>query len=750
MGEIIARIAIAAANVEFDRPYDYLMEKDPSGPSPVGCRVYVPFGNGNRCVEGIVLGTSEKTERNREKLKTVIKLLDREPVLTPEQIGLALFMRERYFCTVYDAVKSILPVGMWLNENGRTRVSDKKMEMARLRISAEEATAEAAALPRAKARAALLRELAPYGEMPVRELLLFAGTTVTPLKKLAEDGLIELFSRELLPAPLYERENTLPLPLLNEDQSAVFRGLEELRTSGMYGTALLQGITGSGKTSVYIRLIDSALKEGKTAILLVPEIALTPQMLQTFSSYFGKNIAVLHSGLTIRERYEEWKRLKNGNAKVAVGTRSAIFAPVKEPGIIIIDEEQEDTYRSENNPRYDARDIARYIAFKSNCLLLLGSATPDVCTRYSAENGKTTLFRLDRRYNERKLPAVHIVSMKEELKAGNDSCISSFLRRELQENIDRGEQSILFLNRRGARKLITCPECGFEYNCPNCSVPLTYHSVNNRLICHYCGHTETPALRCPDCGGILKYIGAGTQLVEEELRQLFPGREILRMDADILSASQTHRQIFDRFQRENIPIMIGTQMVTKGLNFENVTLVGVILADQSLNVCSIRAPERTFSLITQVIGRSGRGSKPGRAVIQTYSPRNEVILQAARQDYDAFYNGEIKVRAVQDAPPYSDLIALRVFGKDETRVVEECGFIRARLVQYLGGTRTFTVMGPTPLPVVKVSNSFRYRVILKCRADSLIRGTVLQILKDCSGERRFKDNNVFAEPDPEL
>lgn len=734
----------------FDRPYEYLVENCPQELQLTGRRVYVPFGTGNRQTEGIILGIAENSKFSRERLKSVTRILDNEPVLTQEQIRLALFMRDRYFCTVYEAVKAILPVGLWLNGTGRTRVTERSVEVARLTVSSEEALSEAEINRRSRARGAILRELAPYGEMQVQELLLFAGTTRNPLKKLAEEGLVELFRREVLPAPNGETEQTAPLPILNAEQKAVYGGLCRLQDSGKFQTALLQGVTGSGKTSVYIHLIAHALEQGKTAVLLVPEIALTPQMLATFSSYFGKNIAVLHSSLSVRERYEEWKRLKNGTARVAIGTRSAVFAPVKDLGIIIIDEEQEDTYRSENNARYDAREVAKYIAFKENGLLLFGSATPDVCTRYDAENGKVPLFRLDRRYNEMHLPTVKIVSMKDELQAGNDGCISRYLREELRANTERGEQSILFLNRRGARKLITCVECGFEYKCPNCSVPLTYHSVNNRVICHYCGHTEQPAVRCPNCGGFLKYVGAGTQLVEEELKQLFPEREILRMDADVLSASVTHEQIFERFRRENIPIMIGTQMVTKGLNFENVTLVGVLLADQSLNMCSIRAPERTFSLITQVIGRSGRGSKPGRAIIQTYSPKNEVILQAAAQDYDSFYRSEIRMRAVQDAPPYSNLIAIRVFGAEESLVTEECFFIRAKLVSYLSGYRKMTVMGPTPLPVVKVNNSYRYRIILKCTADSTVRSAVAKVLTDCGSERRFKENHVFAENDPEI
>ena len=477
---------------------------------------------------------------------------------------------------------------------------------------------------------------------------------------------------------------------------------------------------------------------------------MTPQMLYTFSSYFGDDIAVLHSSLSPGERYDEWKRLKTGRAHVAIGTRSAVFAPVDNLGILIIDEEQEDTYRSENNPRYDARDVAKYRCFKNSCLLVLGSATPDLVTRYCAESGRYSRFVLRRRYNEMKLPEVKIIDLKNELRRGNEGSISVPLRTELLENLERGEQSILFLNRRGAHKLVTCGECGFVYKCPHCSVSLTYHSVNRRLICHYCGYTRRVDEACPDCGGILKYIGAGTQLVEEELHSLFPGTEILRMDADVLSGSMTHEQVFERFRAENIPIMIGTQMVTKGLNFENVTLVGVLSADQSLYSGDFRAAERTFSLITQVIGRSGRGQKAGRAVIQTFTPSSEVIRQAARQDYDAFYQSEIILRKLQDSPPFSDLLSVTASGAEERAVVDACRFVKNRLCFLLGQKEKTEFLGPTPLTVVRVNNRFRYRIIIKCRSDSAIRNAVSGVITECSTDKRFRGISFYADNDPEF
>ena len=749
MPDAVAKIAVSAAPYWIDKPYEYAVPDDLLGRVQPGIRVAVPFSAGNRRSEGIVLALSNKAEY--EKLKDISEVLDTEPVLTQQQIQLALFMRERFFCTVYDAVRAILPAGLWFDRDGRRRVSDKTVETIRLTVPAREALDTAEAMQKnAPAQARILRELAPYGEMPLRELLLFTGCARTTVKKLISTGLAESIKREVFRIPEFSAGDRLKMPVLNDEQQSAFEGLDMLASSGKAAVSLLEGVTGSGKTSVYIRLIDAVLKRGKSAILLVPEIALTPQMLYTFSSYFGDDIAVLHSSLSPGERYDEWKRLKTGRAHVAIGTRSAVFAPVDNLGILIIDEEQEDTYRSENNPRYDARDVAKYRCFKNSCLLVLGSATPDLVTRYCAESGRYSRFVLRRRYNEMKLPEVKIIDLKNELRRGNEGSISVPLRTELLENLERGEQSILFLNRRGAHKLVTCGECGFVYKCPHCSVSLTYHSVNRRLICHYCGYTRRVDEACPDCGGILKYIGAGTQLVEEELHSLFPGTEILRMDADVLSGSMTHEQVFERFRAENIPIMIGTQMVTKGLNFENVTLVGVLSADQSLYSGDFRAAERTFSLITQVIGRSGRGQKAGRAVIQTFTPSSEVIRQAARQDYDAFYQSEIILRKLQDSPPFSDLLSVTASGVEERAVVDACRFVKNRLCFLLGQKEKTEFLGPTPLTVVRVNNRFRYRIIIKCRSDSAIRNAVSGVITECSTDKRFRGISFYADNDPEF
>ena len=742
----IAKIAVSAATFWIDRPYDYLIPEELVERVRPGIRVYVPFSRGNRRVEGVVLAVSDGSKY--EALKPVLSVLDEEPVLTPEQIRLALFMRERFFCTVYDAVKAILPAGLWFKLDGKRRVQDKTVDMARLLIPAEDAADAADRIRRRSPRQAeLLDMLCSFEALPVKDLLLHSGASRTSLKALCDRDLVGLYRREVFRRPEQPPEELSPLPVLNGEQERAFAGISALSSGGKAACALLQGVTGSGKTSVYIHLIRQQLDRGKSAILLVPEIALTPQMLRTFSGHFGDEVAVLHSSLSMGERYDEWRRIRSGRAHLVIGTRSAVFAPVQDLGLLIIDEEQEETYRSENSPRYHARDVAKYLCAKAQCLLLLGSATPELVSRYQAEQGRYSYFRLENRYNEQELPQVSIVDMKRELRAGNGGCISSILAEELQKNLDAGEQSILFLNRRGTNKLISCGDCGYTYKCPRCSVSLTYHSVNRRLLCHYCGYSRRVDEACPECGGRLKYVGAGTQLVVEELQALFPDRQILRMDTDSVTPVGSHEELFERFRSENIPFLVGTQMVTKGLNFENVTLVGVLSADQSLYAGDYRAGERTFSLITQVVGRSGRGAKPGRAVIQTFTPENETILLAARQDYEAFYQSELSLRRLQKAPPFTDLLAVSLSGTDEAQVVQAGRFVRERL-EALIGLRDADFLGPTPLNVVKVNNRYRYRVHINCRAGSSVRAYLAQAVIECSMDKRFRSVSVFAENDP--
>ena len=488
---------------------------------------------------------------------------------------------------------------------------------------------------------------------------------------------------------------------------------------------------------------------GRTAMLLVPEIALTPQMMQRFSARFGSDAVMLHSALPLTERYDQWKRIRRGEVRVVLGTRSAVFAPLLNLGLIILDEEQEGSYQSENPPRYHARDIAQFRCAQRDALVLLGSATPTVETAYYAKRGRYQVFSLHKRFNDLPLPEVLIADMKDELRQGNDTSIGSALRSELEKNIARGEQSILFLNRRGSARMLLCGECGYVPECPRCSVPMTYHSANERLMCHYCGHSEPVMERCRECGGLLKRVGSGTQKVERELKALFPNTQVLRMDADTVSAAHGHEALLRQFTERRIPILLGTQMVAKGLDFENVTLVGVLDADLSLYVQNYHAAERTYSLLAQVVGRAGRGERAGRAVIQTYHPDNEVIQAAAKQDYEAFYQNELRLRRLRRYPPFADLFTLTVSGRDEMRVIAAACALRDALraaseKEPLRALET-EVLGPAGAPVVKVNERYRYCVYLSGRSDNALRRTVSEYLLAFSARKENRGLDIFAD-----
>lgn len=806
---MIAQIAVSAAIYAIDKPYSYWVP--PQLSVAPGMRVLVPFSQGNRRVEGMVLAVTDGEETG---LKSVAAVLDETPVLSEPLLHLAAFLRERYFCTFYDAVKAMLPAGLWFSvqeewtlevpvdeakvakshrdalailqaaadrggvirtqelrqavdpallerylpylqnkhylRSNRTfdrRVRDKSEEIASLAVPWEEAVQYA----QSKARSApmqreVLTLLAQLGSVSAKELCYFTGATMATVRRLERLGFLSLSLRPVFRTPLPPPGDPVPLPVLNEAQDAAYTGLAALQDREKPGAALLYGVTGSGKTSVYVRLIARTLEQGRSAVLLVPEIALTPQLIATLVGYFGKTVAVLHSGLRVTERYDEWRRIRQGGARVVIGTRSAVFAPVQQLGLLIVDEEQEHSYKSENSPRYHAREAALYRGAKEGALVLLGSATPSVETMYLARQGTYALFTLGQRFHGGALPEVRIVDLKEELRRGNGTSISLPLQEALRETMDQGRQSILFLNRRGAGQYRICVQCGAVPTCPRCSVSLTYHAANHRLLCHYCGHSEPVQDRCPQCGGMVKTMGVGTQRIEAELRTLFPDREILRMDADTVSATNTHEDILSRFEREKIPILVGTQMVTKGLNFENVTLVGVIDADLSLYVNHFRAAETTFSLLTQVVGRAGRGQYQGRALIQTMSPQHRVIELAARQDYDAFFSMELSLRQLQGLPPFRDLFTVTFLSRIEGWAVSGAARFRAMVLRQSPGWGTaLTVLGPSPAPVVKVNNTFRYRLVLQTSGSRPLRRHLAAVLKAFLQDRANRGVTAYVD-----
>ena len=625
---------------------------------------------------------------------------------------------------------------------------DRTEKIAMLATSPEEAMAYAASRPKsAVMQKNVLTLLCSLGSVAVKELCYFTGASTTTISRLESLGYLALMERpvlrcrEIVPAQIDG-----PL-ILNQEQQVCFDGLNAQLREERPGVALLKGVTGSGKTAVYIKLIEACLDKGRAAMLLVPEIALTPQLLGLMAAYFGPQVAVLHSSLSTAERYDQWKRVRSGEAKVIVGTRSAVFAPC-DPGLIILDEEQEHSYKSENSPRYSAKEVAIWRGAKEKTLVLLGSATPSVETMHRAKAGDYRLYTLTGRYNGKPLPSVEIVDMRQELKLGNDLSISIPLRQQIMDTWQAGKQTILLLNRRGNSRALVCVDCRQTPECPRCSVRLTYHSANNRLMCHYCGHSQPAPKRCPSCGGPLKTIGTGTQKVQEELAFLIPEMETIRMDADTVSAVNTHEKILERFQKEKIPVLIGTQMVAKGLNLPDVTLVGVLDADLSLYTGGYRSGETTFNMLTQVVGRAGRGDTPGRAMIQTLVPEHQIIRYAAGQDYDGFYELEISLRRVQNAPPYADIATVTFSGQEEAAVLRGAVKFRDSLNYCLGQShiqQQCTVLGPAPCMVPKINYHFRYQLTLRCRMDRPMRQLLAYLLRQFSKDKDNRGVNAYVD-----
>lgn len=809
----MVKVAVSAAPYSIDKPYSYLVPESLAAAAVPGVRVMVPFGRGNKESEGLILARVQ--EPKLPGSKAIRQILDSEPVLDKAGIDLALWMRGRYFCTVFEAVKTILPAGLWyglreiwslamepetarsaavgipgawqvldlLEKQGgkadirvlrdalgdgaekplkamkkaeiltcetdaKRKIADKSHRMVELAVNTEDAYALTEPKRRsAPARYEVVNFLATAGRTPAAEVSYYTGASARTLKAMEKAGLIAFSEEEELRVPSLDDVEPGPEIVLNEEQQRAFEEILGRVQAAKPSVTLLHGVTGSGKTQVYLRLVQETLALGKTAMVLVPEIVLTPQMMRKFSSYFGSRVAMLHSSLKMTERYDQWKRIRRGEVDVVLGTRSALFAPLKNLGLIIMDEEQEGSYQSENVPRYDAREVAKYLCVREKAALVFGSATPTVETAWAAEQGSYQKALLRRRYNENALPEVLIADLRQEILNGNPGLISTPLRQELEKNLAAGEQSILFLNRRGSSRMLLCGECGYVPQCPRCSTAMTYHSANGRLMCHYCGHSEPAADTCPECGGWMKHVGAGTQKVEEELRELFPEAGILRMDADTTAGG--HEEILQTFERERVPILLGTQMVAKGLDFENVTLVGVLSADISLYVDNYRAAERTFSLLTQVVGRAGRGGKTGRAVIQTYTPGNDVIRCAARQDYDAFYESEIRMRRLRRYPPFADLFTVTVSGTEEGQVLRAAVSVRETLRQLCRRPELAAgepeVLGPAPAPVVKVNNRFRYRCTLVGKNDKATREMLAWLQKDFAKDSANRGMNLFVD-----
>ena len=787
----IASVVISNSTREFDREYHYLVPEPLTDRVKPGMRVIVPFGGSNRTREAYVLKLMAETEIR--ELKVIKKVIDESPVLNGDMLNLAAWMKSRYICTYADAVKCMLPAGIGVKssriirlernegvikpnekkiidilvecgnecefgelqeitcmksfskyikalensgivsiyEDYSTRVRGKYIRAAYLSLPKEEVIDEIESSRIKKIQQIRVLEMLMDNEyIAVADIVRFAGVSGSVLDTLKKYGYIDFRDIEVRRDPLRNRDIERTEPLIPTSEQAMVLGEIKAMLCGLkFNEVLLHGVTGSGKTEVYLQLIQHVIEVGKQAIVLVPEISLTPQMVERFKGRFGNNVAVLHSRLSLGERYDQWRLIKEGRIKVAVGARSAVFAPFSRLGMIIIDEEHEGSYKSETTPKYHATDIARKRCMDENAILLCGSATPSVETYHKAKNGEISLYKLDERANKMGMPRVEIVDMRSELDDGNRSIFSRRLVEEIDRGIRTGQQTMLFLNRRGYAAFVLCRNCGYTLKCINCNISLTYHSFDERLICHYCGYTIKMPKVCPKCKSThIRQFGTGTQRVEDDIKKQFPGCSVIRMDMDTTTYKNSHEDILRTFREQNINIMIGTQMIAKGHDFPNVTLVGVLAADSMLNIGDYKATEKTFQLITQVAGRAGRGVLPGRVVIQTYNTEDFSILAACRHDYGSFYSQEIIAREKLNYPPFTNIAVAILSGTNDRLAFNNAKNIRASIIgscAKLGAD--IEIFGPTRSPLSKIKNKYRWRVIIKCKCQSKLIGALTEV-----------------------
>ena len=723
-------VAVSKATFHFDKLYTYAVMPAQQDAVRLGSMVLVPFGRGSRARMGVVLACDAEPESS--KLKYLFDVAPASACLTPELLKLVYFLKERTFCTYYEAVKAVIPYGAQYKPavaaDGVTPVLQK--QLTRHTENSYQLAGELPAKPKPTAKQLAAVALLSGGPRTQGELE-EKGISRAVLDNLCTKGVLACTrvnrSIDLYASIPLQNE---PIVLTEEQQAAYGALLPHLEDTAPH-SALLYGVTGSGKTLVFLKLIERCLQLGRKALVLVPEISLTPQMILRLKSQFGRRVAVQHSALNHTERLLQWQMIQDGGADIVVGTRSAIFSPLENIGLVIIDEEQEHTYRSESAPRYSAHEVARQRAAENGALLLLASATPSTESYFAAQKGRTQLVRLTKRYGGNPLPSVQIVDMRAELASGNPREISLALEDAIRRNLEAHKQTILLLNRRGYQTVAQCEDCREVLKCPKCSVPMVYHKASHKLLCHYCGsQMDPPPKNCPACGGKLQYRGFGTQKAEEELAKLFPEARILRMDQDSTAAKDAHEKLLARFADHEYDIMVGTQMVAKGLDFEDVTLVGVLGIDSLLFAQGFRAYETVFSLITQVVGRSGRAKDPGFAIIQTTDPDNPVLNLAAAQDYDAFFEQEIAYRRLGLYPPFCGLCVIGFAGGKEIEVARAAARFSALLGQQAAKQPDLPlrVLGPTPGNIEKINDTYRYKLTIKCRNDRRFRDLVRETL----------------------
>jgi len=801
MMQQIARVAVDVSVRAADRLYDYRI---PAAMTVApGCRVVVPFGRGNRSTEAMVLKMEPEPVAEKRVLKEVEQVLDETPLLSDALLQLTVYLRRRLGCTYYSILHAMLPSGVWFRGENcyeRTDVpflpADAVQEQL-LSAIADGINRETELLKRCKCSAAVLDRLCRAGillrrtefhpsagaktallyercpELPEesssrrnrtgaaagkvlsflqpgvlssgKEITYYTGVSESTVRSMVKRGLLRTVPMEIFRRPIPEKIPPRREIALNEAQRTALAGICQGIDAGQGSAALLFGVTGSGKTEVYIQAIRHTLETGRSAMLLVPEIALTPAVTARFYAEFGDTVAVLHSGLSVGERYDEWRRIRTGAARVVVGARSAVFAPLEHPGLIIIDEEHEPGYRSESDPRYDAREVAKFRCHKQGALLLLGSATPSIETAYYAQTGVYCQYRLPARYGAAVLPSVIVSDMRLARRQGYGASLGPDLLEKLDDCVRRGEQAILFINRRGSCRSLHCMACGSVIHCTRCSVPMSYHSENGRLICHSCGLSRPADRVCPECGSAhLEEVGAGTQHVQQELQSRFPSLRIIRMDSDTTAGKHGPGELLRQFAAQEADVLLGTQMVAKGLNFPNVTLSAVIDADMSLYTADFEGAARTFSQITQVAGRAGRGDKPGFAVIQTSAPENSVVQAAAAQDYWRFYEEEIRYRQSLNLPPMCRMVIFTVSAPADGQAAQAAAQLR-RFLDRCSCETPVAVLGPAPAVVHKLNNRWRYTVTLRGAESPALRTLVDAALTAVDQDRTLRDCRVSIE-----
>ena len=711
---MVAEIILNSNAKELNRVFDYNIPETMVYKAMVGSRVFVQFGNRKQLEEGFIIGIKESSEF---KLKSIEKIVN-ENGLTEEKVELAKWMARRYFCNISECIKLMLPPGTTTkiienrikekNENFVTIIDEEVVES-----DIEEDKFKSAKQVR------ILKFLLDNGETNLADLLLFTDTTRDAVKALEKKNYITIEKKQVERNPFFHKVERQSKKLeFTEEQQNAYNEISDKMDKNKYEEYLIYGVTGSGKTEIYLQLIEKALNNNKTSIMLVPEISLTPQTVDRFIARFGEeNIAVLHSKLSIGERFDQWNKIKSGQAKIVIGARSAIFAPVQNLGIIIIDEEHDSSYKSESTPRYNAKDVARYLCYESNIPLVLGSATPDTGSLYRTIKKQSVLLRLNKRANNAKLPEIEVVDLREELSKKNKSMLSEKLQESIKENLENKKQTILFLNRRGFSTFVMCRDCGYTAKCKNCDITLTYHKSTNKLKCHYCGYETKVITKCPECGSEnIRYFGTGTQKLESEINTLFPEAKTIRMDVDTVTKKNSHEKILTDFKENKADILIGTQMVVKGHHFPNVTLVGVIAADGSLNMNDYRANEITFQILTQVAGRAGRGEDAGKVIIQTYNPDNFTIECVKQQNDEMFYNTEMRLRKQLKYPPFCDIIVIGVSSKDEQITMKVAQslhkYLKDRVENENIGIMLYKAL---PAPIDKIKNKYRWRILIKCK-----------------------------------